>query len=71
MDNIAGKRKIKKLVKDIEGFLTDKDGALLFDLAKRVSGRGVILEIGSWKGKSTIWLAKGSKVREQNRRICC
>lgn len=61
VDNIAGKRKIKKLVKDIEGFLTDKDGALLFDLAKRVSGRGVILEIGSWKGKSTIWLAKGSK----------
>ena len=28
-------------------------------------GRGVIVEIGSWKGKSTIWLAKGSQAGQK------
>lgn len=37
------------------------EGPLLYRLAQRCSGRGVIVEIGSWKGKSTIWLAAGSQ----------
>lgn len=38
---------------------------LLYDLAKNCKGNGVIVEIGSWKGKSTICLSKGSKRGKQ------
>ena len=38
-----------------------KDGIFLYNSAKNCRGKGVILEIGSWKGKSTVCLAKGSK----------
>jgi len=56
--------KIKNLTKNVEGFLTDREGVLLYKLASKCSGKGVIVEIGSWKGKSTIWLAKGSKINK-------
>jgi predicted O-methyltransferase YrrM len=52
---------ILTLVETVEGWLTPKEGRLLYDLARRASGRGAIVEIGSWKGKSTIWLARGSR----------
>jgi predicted O-methyltransferase YrrM len=51
---------IRKIAGKIGGWLTDKEGELLFNLAKECKGNGVIVEIGSWKGKSTIWLGKGS-----------
>jgi MMP 1-O-methyltransferase len=59
---------IKKLVDNVEGWLTDKEGELLFNLAKncvsenKIVEKSVIVEIGSWKGKSTIWLGMGSKM---------
>jgi len=52
---------IKKITSKIEGWLTDKEGELLYNLAKNCKGHGVIIEIGSWKGKSTVWLGKGSQ----------
>lgn len=52
--------KIRKLVDSVDGWLTDAEGELLYNLAKNCTGEGVIVEIGSWKGKSTIWLGKGS-----------
>lgn len=52
---------IKKVVENVEGWLTDREGELLYDLAKNCKAKGVIVEIGSWKGRSTIWLGKGSK----------
>jgi predicted O-methyltransferase YrrM len=52
---------IKKSVRKVQGWLTDKEGELLYNFAKNCTGKGVIVEIGSWKGKSTIWLGKGSK----------
>ncbi len=52
---------IKNLTDNINGWLTDREGVLLHNLAFNCKGRGVIVEIGSWKGKSTIWLGRGSK----------
>jgi len=52
---------INKFIENIEGWLSPKEGELLYNLAKNCTGKGVIVEIGSWKGKSTICLAKGSK----------
>ncbi len=46
--------------RDIEGWLTEKEGIFLYKMANKCTGRGVIVEIGSWKGKSTIWLSLGS-----------
>ena len=51
---------IKNHIKNVNGFLSDKEGELLYNLAKNYKGDGVIVEIGSWQGKSTIWLGHGS-----------
>jgi predicted O-methyltransferase YrrM len=48
------------LTTEVEGWLTVEEGELLYQLARACTDRGVIVEIGSFKGKSTIWLAKGS-----------
>lgn len=52
---------LKEQIQDVDGWLTNIEGAALFRLAEQCTGRGVIVEIGSWKGKSTIWLAHGSR----------
>lgn len=46
--------------KSIEGFLYDSEVEFLYDNAASVTGRGVIVEVGSWKGKSTTALAAGA-----------
>jgi len=45
----------------IEGFLYALEGYTLMILAANGAGQGQIVEIGSYKGKSTSWLAAGSK----------
>ena len=55
------RNEVRKLTEKVEGWLTEYEGELLYDLARNCTGKGVIVEIGSWKGKSTIWLANGSK----------
>jgi MMP 1-O-methyltransferase len=52
---------IKELIKDVPGWLSDEEGEALYELARACTGRGVIVEIGSWKGKSTICLGLGSR----------
>jgi predicted O-methyltransferase YrrM len=52
---------IKNKIEKIEGLISLKEGLLLYNLAKNCKGKGVIVEIGSYKGKSTAWLAMGSK----------
>ena len=54
-------QRVKPLIADVPGWLTDEEGEALYDLAKQCTGRGVIVEIGSWKGKSTICLGLGSR----------
>ena len=43
----------------IEGWLTDAEGEFLFRLAAACPPGLPVVEIGSWKGKSTVWLASG------------
>ena len=48
-------------LKEIEGYLTIGEAVALHSLARHCSGAGVIVEIGSYKGRSTISLGLGSK----------
>jgi predicted O-methyltransferase YrrM len=53
--------RVKPLITDIPGWLTDEEGEALYELARACRGDGVIVEIGSWKGKSTVCLGLGSQ----------
>jgi predicted O-methyltransferase YrrM len=53
-------RGVKPLIQNIPGWLTDEEGEALYQLARNCRGDGVIVEIGSWKGKSTVCLGLGS-----------
>jgi MMP 1-O-methyltransferase len=53
--------RVKELIKDVPGWLSDEEGEALYELARACTGKGVIVEIGSWKGKSTICLGLGSR----------
>jgi predicted O-methyltransferase YrrM len=58
MDDIDS---VRRIAAAIDGWLSDAQGRALHDAAARVTGRGIILEIGSWKGRSTVWLAHGAR----------
>ena len=47
----------------IDGWLSDAQGRALFSAAAASTGSGAIVEIGSWKGRSTTWLAYGARTR--------
>ena len=53
-------REVGAIADQIRGWLKSEEGPLLYTLAGQVTA-GVIVEIGSWMGKSTTWLAWGSK----------
>ena len=63
MENISDVREIVKNIFDrVKGLLEEEEGEFLYNIAKDCKGRkGAIVEIGSWKGRSTICLGKGSK----------
>lgn len=50
-----------KQIKNIAGWLTEAEGLFLYNTAKKVKAPNVIVEIGSWKGKSTVCLGSGSR----------
>ncbi len=52
---------VNRIARRIDGWLTELEGAALYIAAGQGFGNGVIVEIGSFKGKSTIWLASASK----------
>ena len=54
-------REIQEIVEKMDGWLSFAEGSFLYNAARNASGRGAVVEIGSWKGKSTIWLANGLK----------
>lgn len=59
-NGISNFEDIKKFINGIEGWLSDREGEFLYYTAKNCEGKGVIVEIGSWKGKSTIFIGKGA-----------
>lgn len=50
---------IRQLTDSVDGWLGRREGPYLYALAQIGSQLGAVVEIGSWKGKSTIWLAGG------------
>jgi len=58
---------LKNSVKDLDGWLFPNEAAFLYTSAKNCKGQGTIVEIGSWKGKSTVCLAKGSKLQSNSK----
>jgi predicted O-methyltransferase YrrM len=53
--------RVKPLIAGVPGWLTDEEGEALYGLARACTGKGVIVEIGSFKGKSTVCLGLGSQ----------
>lgn len=51
----------KKETENVGGWLSEAEGLFLYNTAKEIKTGNVIVEIGSWKGKSTICLGSGSK----------
>ena len=45
----------------VDGWLSERQGRELFRAALACAGRGAIVEIGSWKGRSTVWLAAAAR----------
>lgn len=50
---------VERIASQVRGWLTSAEGRMLYALARASSGP--IVEVGSWRGKSTVWLAWGSK----------
>lgn len=63
-------RAVKKLALEVKGFLSEKEGMKLFQLAVESSRTAPCLEIGSYCGKSSIFLAEGCRVSGQHPLIC-
>lgn len=59
----------KKQTKSIKGSITDAESRFLYDRALKGLGKGVVVEIGSFCGKSTIFLAAASKARKRGKVI--
>lgn len=52
-------------IKKIKGFMPEHEGKALFKWAKKFSEFGPVLEIGTYCGKSSIYLSAGAKKNDQ------
>ncbi len=57
------------MIKKIDGWLTDKEMQFLYNTARGAGLKGAIVEIGSWKGKSTVCLALGLKNSKSGKKV--
>ena len=51
---------LERELQSVNGWLSRNEIRFLYETARAAKGEGVILEIGSWQGKSTICLGRGS-----------
>jgi MMP 1-O-methyltransferase len=56
---------LRRAAQAADGFMPDAEGAALFDAAAAYAARGPVLEIGSYCGKSTIYLAAAAQAAGQ------
>lgn len=67
--NIIGIKRVPnktiQLASEIDGWLTNNEAELLYLIARRVSPEYSIVEIGSWKGHSTVCLGCGARDGEK------
>lgn len=64
-------REIERDVADVKGFLSSRDIHFLALVAAHPCSRGEILEIGAYRGKSSVVLAKASALANQAQIISC
>jgi MMP 1-O-methyltransferase len=57
--------RVSAVASGIDGWLSDAQGRALLAAAAAATGQGAIVEIGSWKGRSTVWLAEGARLAGQ------
>jgi predicted O-methyltransferase YrrM len=66
---LARLREIGPLIEPINGWLDPNAGGVLYQLALKVAPSPVVVELGSWKGRSTAWLAYGLRDRGAGTRV--
>ena len=49
---------------DVRGFLPDHEGQQLYEWANQAAPIGPLLEIGSYCGRSTLWLGQAAKAHD-------
>jgi citronellol/citronellal dehydrogenase len=60
---LARLREIGPPIQQIQGWLDGNAGGVLYQVARFQSPTAVVVELGSWKGRSTAWLAQGLRDR--------
>lgn len=58
---IEEKQELTTLMSGFKSFISPRTGEILYMLASSRNNHDAIVEIGSFKGASTIWLGRGSK----------
>jgi predicted O-methyltransferase YrrM len=51
------------ILAQVDGYLYPHEAVLLYQLARSSPGAGAVVEIGSYRGRSTLCLAKGARAR--------
>lgn len=60
---------IGPVINGIDGWMDPGDGSVLYQLARFVAPQPSVVELGSWKGRSTAWLAHGLRDRGAGRLV--
>jgi citronellol/citronellal dehydrogenase len=60
---LARLKEIGPAIQEIQGWLDGNAGGVLYQMARFQSPTAVVVELGSWKGRSTAWLAQGLRDR--------